>query len=174
MRRDEKQAAVKEIVEVMTESAVVVVLHYRGLNVVQMTQLRSRLIQVGGALKVAKNSLARRAVAEVFQGGDESGRIVELFQGPSAIAYGPDPISAPKAIRDFARENESLAIIGGFVGQKPLDEAGVRQLAETPSLEESRARLVGLFRGPASRVVSVLQAPAARMARLLSQATHRT
>ena len=162
MKREEKHTAVKDLARIMEESAVVVVVHYRGLNVAQMTDLRSRLLEVGGALKVAKNSLARRAIAETVKDG------VELFRGPTAIAYGGDPLSAPKAVRDFARANESLAIVGGFVGKKPLDEAGVRRLADTPSLDESRAHLVALLRGSAARLVGVLQAPPATLARLLT------
>jgi large subunit ribosomal protein L10 len=139
----------------------VVVTHYLGLTVAQMSDLRHRLRQEGARLKVVKNRLAQRALNGAGEGAHD------LFKGPVAIAYAPDPVSAAKVAASYAKEQEAFSIVGAMMGDKVLDAAGVEALAKLPSLDQLRAKLVGLIQAPATRVAGVLQAPAGQVARVI-------
>jgi large subunit ribosomal protein L10 len=129
-----------------------------------MTDLRGRLRKEGATLKVVKNRLAQKALDGA---GGEGG--YDLFKGPVAIAYGSDPVSAAKVVVQYAKDNEKFSVIGGLLDQTTvLDEKAVRALATLPSLDQIRAKLIGLLQAPATKVAGVLQAPAAQMARVLA------
>jgi large subunit ribosomal protein L10 len=147
---------------VFENAAVIVVAHYSGLTVAQMNDLRGRVKEGGAHLKVVKNRLAKLAL----EGTDVAGA-VDLFQGPTVIAYSDDPIAAPKAAVAFAKQNDKLVVLGGAMGVTVLDANGVKALAELPSLDELRARLVGMISTPATRIAQVLKAPAGQLARVL-------
>jgi large subunit ribosomal protein L10 len=146
---------------VFSDANVVVVAHYSGLNVSQMTDLRSRMKEAGASLKVAKNRLVKLALKDT-----DAENISDLFQGPTVIAYSDDPVAAPKAAADFAKGHESFVILGGTMGATSLDKSGVEALAKLPSLDELRAKLVGMINTPATRIAGVLQAPAGQLARV--------
>ena len=163
MDRSQKEALVASMHSVFEDAAIVVVTHYSGLTVAQMTNLRFRMLEAGASFKVTKNRLTRLALAGTkFEG------IADLFTGPTAIAYSADPVAPAKVVTDFAKGNEKLVIVGGALGEKQLDEAGVKALASLPSLDESRAKLVGLLQTPASRLVGVLGAPGGQIARVIN------
>ena len=147
--------------DVFSNAGVVVVAHYSGLTVADMTTLRSRMKAAGGSLKVAKNRLVKLALK-----GTDAEHISGLFQGPTVIAYSSDPIAAPKVASDFAKANEKFVILGGAFGKTNLDAGGIEALAKLPSLDELRARIVGMINTPATRIAGVLQAPAAQLARV--------
>jgi large subunit ribosomal protein L10 len=147
--------------EVFSSTGVVVVAHYSGLTVAQMTNLRVRMKDAGASLKVAKNRLVKLAL----QGTDAEG-ISDLFQGPTVIAYSADPVAAPKVAAEFARTNDKFVLLGGAMGKTSLDRQGVEALATLPSLDELRAKLVGMINTPATRIAGVLQAPAGQLARV--------
>jgi large subunit ribosomal protein L10 len=133
-----------------------------GLTVAEMTDLRLRLRKEGAALKVVKNTLVQKALdGSVGEAGDA------LFAGPVAIAYAPDAVSAAKVTAQYAKENDKFTVIGGLMGQQVLDAKGVDTLAKLPSLDELRAKLVGLLQAPATKVAGVLQAPAGQLARVM-------
>lgn len=161
MERAEKHAFVTALNSELGDTGVVVVAHYAGLSVAQMTTLRSSMREAGGSVKVAKNRLVKLALQ-----GTELEHISELFSGPTLIAYSADPVAAPKAVADFAKANENLVILGGALGSTNLDPAGVKSLATMPSLDELRARLVGMIQTPASRIAQVTSAPAGQLARV--------
>ncbi len=163
MERAQKQDAVKELQEIFGSSNTVVVTHYRGMSVDEITELRLKAREQGARVKVSKNSLAKIAAND-----GNFALISELFTGPTAIAYSEDVVAAAKVTVDFAKDNEKLVILGGAVDGKELDEAGVKALAKTPSLDESRAKLVGLLQAPASALVGLLQAPGGQVARVLN------
>ncbi len=163
MDRAEKKEFVASLHEVFSNTSVVVVAHYSGLSVSEMTALRRRMRDAGGALKVAKNRLAKLALE-----GTEMGHMADLMRGPTVLAYSDDPVTAPKVAVDFARTNQKLVIIGGAMGPTPLDAEGVKSLATLPSLDELRAKLVGMIQTPGTRVAQVLQAPAGQVARVLN------
>ncbi len=161
MERAEKQELVTSLHEVFSDAAAVVVVHYDGLSVSEITELRSQMREVGASLKVTKNRLTRLAL----KGTDYEG-ISDLFTGPTAIGYADDPVSAAKALSKFAKGNEKLRLLGGGMGATVLDQTGVKALAELPSLDELRGKLVGLLQAPAQKVASVTQAPAGQLARV--------
>jgi len=149
--------------QVFSNTGVVVVAHYSGLSVAQMTNLRVRMKDAGASLKVAKNRLVKLALQ-----GTDAEHISGLFQGPTVIAYSADPVAAPKVAAEFARTNDKFVLLGGAMGKTSLDAKGVEALATLPSLDELRAKLVGMINTPATRLAGVLQAPAGQLARVLS------
>lgn len=162
MDRAEKRELVTDLNGVFQTSGSVVVAHYAGITVAQMNDLRTKMRAAGGSVKVAKNRLARIALQ-----GTESETIVDLFKGQTLIAYSEDPITAPKIASDFAKGNDKLVILGGSMGTTTLNADGVKALAALPSLNELRARLVGMISTPATRIAQVVNAPAASVARVI-------
>lgn len=160
--RAEKKELVDALNEVFKATNVVVVAHYSGLTVAQMQTLRRQMRQAGGAVKVAKNRLAKIALE-----GTDVSAIAPLMKGPTLIAYSGDPVAAPKIAVEFAKTHEKLVILGGAMGKTALNPDGVKALAALPSLDELRAKLVGLIQAPATKVAQVLNAPAAKVARVL-------
>jgi large subunit ribosomal protein L10 len=160
--RADKAGVIDDLNGIFGRSGVVVVTHYKGLTVAEIGDLRGQMRAVGATLKVTKNTLARRALD-----GTPYAPIAELFKGPTAIAVSPDPTAAPKVAVAYARRNEKLQIVGGGLGGTLLDPAAVRALAELPSLDELRARLLLVINTPASRLVGLLQAPGGQLARVL-------
>ncbi|MDD9798795.1 MAG: 50S ribosomal protein L10 [Alphaproteobacteria bacterium] len=160
------RAAKEELIEhfggIFANAGIVVVTHYAGLTVPQIENLRSRMAEVGGTVKVTKNRLVKRALADT-----DAEPISSLFDGPTAIAYSQDPMAAPKVAAEFAKENENLILLGGIMGKSILDKAAINNLASLPSLDVLRGRLVGLLNAPATKIVGTLQAPAGQMARVL-------
>ena len=163
MKRDQKAAQVEWAKGVFHDNEVVVVVHYSGLSVAEMTDLRSQMRDVGADLKVAKNRLVKIAAR-----GGAAEKISDLFTGPTAMGFSQDPVAAPKALAKFAKGNDKLVILGGLMGETPLDEAGVKALASLPSLDELRGQLVGLLQAPAQKIAAVLQAPGGQVARVLN------
>src|SRR5690606_23444681 len=147
--------------EVFKSTGSVVVAHYAGLTVANMNDLRSKMRAAGGTVKVAKNRLAVIALQ-----GTDSEKMQDLFKGQTLIAYSDDPVAAPKVASDFAKGNDKLVILGGAMGATTLDADGVKALASMPSLDELRAKIVGMINTPATRIAGVLQAPAGNLARV--------
>ena len=161
MDRAEKRELVTDLNGAFKGAGSVVVAHYAGITVAQMNDLRSKMRAAGGTVKVAKNRLAKIALQ-----GTDSANIVDLFKGQTIIAYSSDPITAPKIASEFAKANEKLVILGGSMGATALNADGVKALATLPSLDELRAKLVGMIQTPATRIAGVVQAPAAQLARV--------
>jgi large subunit ribosomal protein L10 len=161
--RAEKARVIDDLNGVFADTGVVVVTHYKGLTVAEVTELRGRIRAAGAAFKVTKNTLARRALD-----GTPFAPIASLFTGPTAIAFSRDPTAAPKIVSEFSKRNDKLQIVGGGLSGAVLDAASVRALAELPSLDELRGKLVGLLNAPAGRLVGLLQAPGGQVARALA------
>jgi large subunit ribosomal protein L10 len=162
MDRAQKAESIETLKGVFADAGAVVVTHYLGLTVAEMTELRGRLRKEGAALKVVKNRLAQKALdGKAGEGADA------LFKGPVAIAYGPDPVSAAKVATQYAKDNDKFVVIGALMGETVLDAKGVGALATLPSLDQIRAQLIGLLNAPATKVAGVLQAPAGQLARVL-------
>ncbi len=134
---------------------------YRSHRCAALSDLRSKMRDAGGTVKVAKNRLAKIAL----QGTDSEG-IADLFTGQTLVAYSNDPITAPKIAIEFAKGNEKLVILGGSMGATTLDPDGVKALAALPSLDELRAKLVGMIQTPATRIAQIVNAPAGQLARV--------
>jgi len=164
MDRAQKAEAIETLKGVLADSGAVVVTHYMGLTVAEMTDLRGRLRKEGASLKVVKNTLVQKALTGA---AGEAG--LSLFKGPVAIAYGPDPVSAAKVVTQYAKDNEKFTVVGGILGQTTiLDKKAVSSLATLPSLDQIRAKLVGLLNAPATKIAGILQAPAGQLARVIS------
>lgn len=163
MDRAQKADVVNDFSKMFADSGVVVVTHYTGLSVAEITDLRTRMLAEGAAFKVTKNRLAKLALNDTAKAA-----MSDMFTGPTAIAYSEDPVAAPRVAAKFAKENAKLVILGGMMGETLLDENGVKALAELPSLDELRAKLVGMISTPATRIAMVTSAPAAQLARVFS------
>lgn len=163
MDRAEKAQAVEELKGIFASAGVVVLGHYAGLTVAEMTALRRRLRAEGASLKVVKNRLAKIALD-----GHPAAEGASMFTGPTAIAYSADPISATKVAVAYAKEKDKFVLIGGLMGKTVLDEKGVQALATLPSIDELRGKIIGLIQAPATKVAGILQAPAGQLARVLN------
>jgi large subunit ribosomal protein L10 len=160
--RAHKEALVTSLNKALAETVCVVVTHQTGMTVQEVTDLRRQMRAAGANFKVTKNRLARRALA-----GTKFEPLSSMFTGPTAIAFSRDPVAAAKVAVEFANKNEKLRIVGGSLNDQQLDVAGVKSLATLPSLDELRAKIIGLLQTPATRIAAVLQAPGAQLARVL-------
>ena len=151
VNRAQKSEAVDQLHQAFEENEIVMVCHYKGLTVAQMTDLRRKLTAEGGSFKVTKNRLAQRALE-----GTRYETLKELFTGPTGIAVSTQPVTAAKVAQSFADDNDKLVIIGGAMGETMLDAEGVKQLSKLPTMDELRSKIVGLLQAPASKMVGVL------------------
>ena len=163
MDRSQKADLVDELKQVFTETSVVVVTRNLGLTVAQSTDLRLKMRDAGAQFKVAKNRLALIALD-----GTRYKPIGDLLKGPTALATSPDPVAAAKVAVDFAKTTDRFEIVGGAMGDTVLDVNGIKALAELPSLDELRAKLIGLVQAPASKIARTVNEPGAQLARIFS------
>jgi len=162
LERAEKREFVAEMKQTLSGAGSVVVAHYAGLTVADMTAFRSEMRAAGGSVKVAKNRLVKLALE-----GSDAEHMSDLFSGPTLIAYAEDPVAAPKAASEYAKKNEKLVILGGAMGATNLDPAGVKSLASLPSLDELRGKIIGMVNTPAQRIAMLAKAPAGQVARVI-------
>jgi large subunit ribosomal protein L10 len=160
--RAEKKASVTALSEVFRKTSVVVVAHYSGLTVAQMQTLRKQMRAAGAVVQVAKNRLVKIALE-----GTDVASIASLLKGPTLLAYSQDPVVAAKVAVAFAKDYEKLMILGGAMGKTALTVEAVRSLATLPSLDELRAKLIGLIQAPATKLAQLATAPAAKLARVV-------
>ena len=163
MDRAQKRQLVTTLNEQWKDSGVIVVAHYKGMTVAQMTDFRKRVKEAGGAVKVAKNKLAKLALKDT-----DVETISDLLTGQTCVAYSDDPVSAARVSVKYARENTKLVILGGAMGKTRLDSNGVLALADLPSLDELRSKLVGLLQAPAGKIARILNEPAGMLARVIA------
>ena len=163
MDRDQKTAAVAELNRTFSEVGVVVVTRNLGLTVAQSTVLRNKMRDAGATYKVSKNKLAKIAMD-----GTDYSSLGDMLTGPVGLASSVDPVAAAKVVVEFAKTNDKFEIVGGAMGATTLDVDGVKALATLPSLDELRAKIVGLIVAPATKLATITQAPAAQLARVLS------
>ncbi|HEY0115062.1 MAG TPA: 50S ribosomal protein L10 [Allosphingosinicella sp.] len=162
MDRAQKAEAVAQLRQTFSETQVVVVTRNLGMTVAQSTALRNRMRDAGARYKVTKNTLTLIALE-----GTTYAPISDLLTGPTALATSQDPVAAAKAAVDFAKTTDKFEIVGGAMGDTVLDVNGVKALAELPSLDELRARIVGLIQAPASKIARTINEPGAMLARVL-------
>ncbi len=161
MERAQKAESIETLKGVFADAGAVVVTHYLGLTVANMNDLRGKLREQGASLKVVKNRLAQKALNGAGEGASA------LFRGPVAIAYASDAVSAAKVVTQYAKDHEHFTVVGGLMGADVLDAKAVSALASLPSLDQLRARILGMLTTPATRIAGVLQAPAAQIARVV-------
>ena len=163
MDRAQKKEWVSSLHQVFEGANSVIVTQYSGLTVAEITDLRNKMRAAGASFKVTKNRLTRLALA-----GTKHEGLSDLFVGPTAIAYSTDAVAAAKVCAEFGKSNEKLVLIGGSLDGEVLSVDGVKALASLPSLDELRAKILGMLQTPATRIAGVLQAPAGQVARVLS------
>jgi large subunit ribosomal protein L10 len=162
VERAAKKQTVEELNGLFKATGVAIVAHYSGLTVAQMQKLRMQMKQAGASVKVSKNRLAKIALE-----GTDVVAISSMLKGPTVIATSKDPVAAPKVAIEFARTNEQFVILGGSMGKTVLNVDGVKALAALPSLDELRAKIVGLVMAPATKLAQLSNAPAAKLARVI-------
>ena len=161
MDRSQKADAVAALNATFKEVGVVVITRNLGMTVEQTTALRVKMREAGASFKVSKNSLAKLAIADT-----DYAQIGDLLTGPVALGTSVDPVAAAKVIVEYAKTNDKLELVGGAMGTQMLDANGIKALASMPSLDELRAKLIGLVQAPATKVAQVVVAPAGKLARV--------
>ena len=162
MDRAAKRELVATLHDMLKDMGVIVVARNNGLVAAQSADFRSRIKAAGGTVKVAKNKLAALALE-----GTDAVALKDLLKGPTMLAYSKDPVAAAKTSIAYAKENDKLVIIGGAMGRTLLDANGVRALAELPSLDELRAKLLGVLQAPAAKLLRTFNEPGSALARLV-------
>ncbi len=163
MDRAQKEKVVEELGQIFESSGVIVVAHYAGLTVAEMQDLRARMREAGGSVRVAKNRLAKIALE-----GTPNASIADLLTGMAVLAYSEDPVAAAKVIDDYAKANQKLEILGGSMGGTALDIDGVKAVAKLPSRDELIASIVACIGAPAANIAAAIGAPASNIASILS------
>ena len=159
MNKEKKQSYISEMTTQLDKSEAVIVAHYKGLSVKQLDELRKRLREHGIIFKVTKNRITKLALEKT-----RCKDLANLFTGPTAVAMSEDAITSAKILTKFSKENDNLKILGGIMGNDILDIAGIKNVATLPTLDEARAKIVGILRSPAQKVASILLAPAQKIA----------
>ena len=159
MNKEKKQSYIKEMTAQFEKSEAVLVTHYQGLSVKQLDNLRKQMRKHGIQFKITKNRITKIALEK-----SRCKDLSNLFTGPTAVALSEDAISSAKILTKFSKENENLKILGGIMGKEILDVAAVANVATLPTLDEARAKIVGILRSPAQKIVSILLAPASKIA----------
>ncbi len=166
MNRKEKSELVQNLNSIFTNAGVVVVTKQSGMTVIESNELRSKMRIAGGKYQVTKNRLSKLALK-----GTKFETISDLFIGPTAIAVSDDPVTAPKVIFNFIKENDKISIVGGGIDGEVLDADQINKLASLPSLDELRSKLIGLITSPAQKIASILNVPATKVAQVISLKT---
>ena len=159
MNKEKKQEYIKEMTTQFDSSEAVIVTHYQGLTMNQLDDLRERMREHGIQFKITKNRITKLALKN-----SKCKDLANLFSGPTAVALSKDAISSAKILTKFSKENNNLKILGGIMGEEILDVAGVAKVATLPTLDEARAKIVGILRSPAQKIACILLAPASKIA----------
>jgi len=159
MNKDQKKQYIDDMTHHFDNSEAVIVTHYQGLTVSQLDDLRKRMREHGIVFKITKNRITKLALEKT-----KCKDISKLFTGPTAVAMSEDAITSAKILTKFSKENENLKILGGIMGNDILDVVGVQNVATLPTLDEARAKIVGILRSPAQKITSILLAPASKIA----------
>ena len=159
MNKEKKKIYIKEMTTQFDKSEAVIVAHYQGLTVNQLDELRAKMREHGIIFKITKNRITKLALEKT-----KCKELANLFTGPTAVALSKDAISTAKILTKFSKENNNLKILGGIMGKEILDVAAVANVATLPTLDEARAKIIGILRSPAQKITSILLAPASKIA----------
>ena len=157
MNKQKKQEYIQEMTNQFDKSESVIVTHYQGLTVSQLDDLRDKMREHGIIFKITKNRITKLALEKT-----RCKDLTSLFNGPTAVALSKDAITTAKILTKFSKENQNLKILGGIMGKDILDVAGVNNVATLPTLDEARAKIVGILRSPAQKIASILLAPSSK------------
>ena len=159
MHKDKKKNYIEEMKVFFKKTSSIFVTHYQGLTVKQIDELRSEMRKHGILFKITKNRITKLALE-----GSKFKKLENLFSGPTAVAFSEDAISSAKILTKFAKKNPNLKIIGGIMEEEPLSVKDVEKIATLPTLNEARAKIVGILATPAHKIMSILLAPGSKIA----------
>ena len=159
MSKEKKQTYINEMKSQFDKSDAVIVAHYQGLTVSQLDELRAKMREYGIQFKITKNRITKLAIEQT-----RCKELSDLFKGPTAVALSQDAITSAKILTKFSKDNDNLKILGGIMGNDILDLVGVKNVATLPTLDEARAKIVGILSSPAQKLASILLAPASKIA----------
>ena len=159
MNKEQKKNYIEEMTSKFENSKAVMVTHYQGLTMTQLDELRAKMREHGIIFKITKNRITKLALEKT-----RCKELSNLFTGPTAVALSQDVITSAKILTNFSKENSNLKILGGIMGNDILDVVGVKNVATLPTLDEARAKIVGILRSPAQKIASILLAPASKIA----------
>ena len=159
MNKEQKKNYISEMTTQFENSKAIMVTHYQGLTMPQLDELRAKMREHGIIFKITKNRITKLALEKT-----RCKELSNLFTGPTAVALSEDAITSAKILTNFSKDNQNLKILGGIMGNDILDVAGVKNVATLPSLDEARAKIVGILRSPAQKIASILLAPASKIA----------
>ena len=159
MNKEQKKNYITKMIDQFENSNAIMVTHYQGLTMPQLDELRAKMREKGIIFKITKNRITKLALEKT-----KCKDLSELFKGPTAIALSKDAITSAKILTKFSKENQNLKILGGIMGNDILDVAGVQNVATLPTLDEARAKIVGILRSPAQKIASILLAPGSKIA----------
>ena len=161
MNKEQKKNYISEIESQFKNNEAVIVTHYQGLTMTQLDDLRSKMREHGIKFQITKNRITKLALEKT-----KCKDLSNLFTGPTAVAFSSDAIISARILSKFAKDNENLKLLGGIMGEEVLDQAGVQNVANLPTLDEARAKIVGIVATPASKFVSILLARSEKMSKL--------
>ena len=159
MDKDKKKIYINEMKNFFSKTSSVLVTHYQGLTVKQIDELRSEMRKHGVMFKITKNRITKLALE-----GSKYKKLESLFSGPTAVAFSEDAITSAKILTKFAKKNSNLKIIGGIMEEEPLSVEEVEKIATLPTLDEARAKIMGILTNPAQKIISILLAPGSKIA----------
>ncbi len=159
MNKDKKKNYIEEMKAFFKKTNSVFVTHYQGLSVKQIDELRNEMRKNGILFKITKNRITKLALE-----GSKFKKLENLFSGPTAVAFSEDAITSAKILTNFAKKNTNLKIIGGIMEEEPLTVEDVEKIATLPTLDEARAKIVGILSAPAQKIISILLAPGSKIA----------
>ena len=164
MNKEQKKNYIAEMSKQFENSNAVMVTHYQGLTMIQLDELRAKMREYGIIFKITKNRITKLAIEKT-----KCKDLSNLFNGPTAVAFGEDAIMSARILSKFAKDNENLKLIGGIMDNEVLDQAGVQNVASLPTLDEARANIVGILNAPASKLISILLAHSEKMSSLAAE-----
>ena len=161
MNREQKKNYIADMTSKFENSKAIMVTHYQGLTMPQLDELRAKMREHGIVFKITKNRITKLALEKT-----KCKDLSDLFTGPTAVAFGEDAIMSARVLSKFAKDHESLKLIGGIMDNEVLDQEAVLNVANLPTLDEARANIVGILNAPASKLVSILLARSEKMSNL--------
>ena len=159
MNKEQKKLYIEDMASKFDTTEAVIVTHYQGLTVTQLDDLRKKMREHGIKFKITSNRITKLALEKT-----KCKELSELFSGPTAVALSNDAITSAKILTKFAKKNPNLKIIGGIMEEEPLSIEEVEKIATLPTLDEARAKIVGILTSPAQKIMSILLAPGSKIA----------
>ena len=169
MNKEQKKNYITEMESQFQNNEAILVTHYQGLTMTQLDKLRDQMREHGIKFKITKNRITKLALEKT-----KCKELSNLFTGPTAVAFSNDAIISARILSKFAKDNESLKLLGGIMGNDILDQAGVQNVANLPTLDEARAKIVGILATPPSKLVSILLARSEKMSNLTPEISEKT